>query len=115
MRLTQDDQWYFDAFIKSDLDKHTLVEPKLTHPTNQWFHTAITYKDGVFTSYINGKKELSATVIYQLIPENAKTSIGARMNQVKWFNGLIDSSKFTARALTPAQFEIPSIIDPEQF
>jgi hypothetical protein len=111
LRLTEDGQWYFDAFIKSDLDKYTLVEPTLTHPKDQWYHLAITYKDGVFTSYVNGEKELSHTVTYQLIPENAKTSIGARMNQIHWFNGLIDSTRFTNKALTPESFDIPYIID----
>jgi len=110
LRLNDQHQWYLDAYIKSDNDKFTLVDSTLVHPTKQWVHTAITYKDKTFTSYVNGKKELSAQVQYLPIPENAKTSIGARLNKVHWFNGDILSVTTTHKALAPEEFKTLHVV-----
>lgn len=105
LRLNHQGQWYFDGYIKSENSSHTLIDKNLVHPTNQWAHTAITYKNKTFTSYVNGKKELSAQVEYLPIADNAATSIGARINRVHWFNGQIHSVTVTPTALQPEQFK----------
>ncbi|HOY23378.1 MAG TPA: LamG domain-containing protein, partial [Cellvibrio sp.] len=87
LRLNDKKQWYFDAFIKSEKSQFTLIDPTKVHPVGEWAHAAMTYKDRQFVSYVNGKKELSGEVDYLTIPANAKTSVGARMNQIHWFNG----------------------------
>ena len=104
LRLNDQHQWYLDTFVKSDVSKYTLIDATLIHPIAVWTHAAITYKDTEFTSYVNGQRELSANVEYQPIPESAKSSIGARMNQVHWFNGAISHIAITHKAVEPKEF-----------
>jgi len=104
LRLNDKKQWYFDAYIKSEMSAFTLVDDTLVHPVEGWFHAAITYKDREFVSYVNGKKELSAEVDYLPIAQTAKTSIGSRLNQVHWFNGKVSQVAITHKVLEPADF-----------
>ena len=104
LRLNDQHQWYLDTYIKSELSQYTLIDSSLVHPMEQWAHAAITYKDRQFTAFVNGKKELSAEVDYLPIAPTGKTSIGARMNEVHWFNGAILAARITHRALPPEKF-----------
>lgn len=104
LRLNDKNQWYLDTYIKSELSQHTLIDEALVHPVEEWAHAAITYKDRQFSAYVNGKKELSAEVDYQPIAANGQTSIGARMNQVHWFNGAILAARITHKLLEPEAF-----------
>lgn len=105
MRLTDTHQWYVDAFIKSDGDKLTLANSQMLHPVGQWHHVAVTYRDGVFTTFVDGQQELQGKVHYLPIPGDARTSIGARLNQVDWFAGDIATLRVTPQALAPARFK----------
>lgn len=104
LRLNDKKQWYFDAFIKSDKSQFTLIDPAKVHPVGEWAHTAMTFKNREFISYVNGEKELTGQVDYLTIPANAKTSVGARMNQIHWFNGEVLLAKVTKKALLPEDF-----------
>ncbi len=104
LRLNHKKQWYLDAYIKSDHSHLTLIDSTKVHPVGEWFHAAITYKDRHLTSFVNGQKELEGKVEYLPIPENAKTSIGARMNKIHWFNGEIKKVRITHKALLPSEF-----------
>jgi Concanavalin A-like lectin/glucanases superfamily len=104
LRLNDKKQWYFDAFIKSEKSQFTLIDPTKVHPVGEWAHAAMTYKDRQFVSYVNGKKELSGEVDYLTIPANAKTSVGARMNQIHWFNGDVLQVRVTKKSLLPSEF-----------
>lgn len=104
LRLNDQQQWYLDTYIKSELSQYTLIDSSLVHPIEQWAHAAIIYKDRQFTAFVNGKKELSAEVDYLPIASTGKTSIGARMNEVHWFNGAILAARITHQALSPDQF-----------
>ena len=104
LRLNDKKQWYLDAYIKSENSQLTLIDSTKVHPVGEWFHAAITYKDRTFTSFVNGKKELEGQVDYLPIAENAKTSIGARMNQIHWFKGEIKKVRVTHKALTTEEF-----------
>ena len=104
LRLNDKRQWYLDAYIKSEQSQFTLIDPAKVHPVGEWVHAAITYKNREFISYVNGKQELVGQVDYLPIASNAKTSIGARMNQVHWFNGDIAWVRVTKRVLTPGEF-----------
>ncbi len=108
VRVTNTNQWYFDGFLKTDTEQLTLIDATKTHPTDQWTHAAVTYKNNVFTTYVNGQKELSGTVGYtsKVFNTTGKTSVGARYSLEKWFNGTIKSIKVTHKALTPAEFFI---------
>jgi len=104
LRLNDKKQWYFDAFIKSEKSQFTLIDPTKVHPVGEWVHAAMTYKDRELVSYVNGKKELTGTVDYLTIPANAKTSVGARMNQIHWFNGDVFAVSVVKRSLEPQKF-----------
>lgn len=104
LRLNDKKQWYFDAFIKSEKSQFTLIDPTQVHPVGEWVHAAMTYKDRAFVSYVNGQKELSGEVDYLTIPASAKTSVGARMNQIHWFNGDVLQVRVSKKALKPDEF-----------
>lgn len=104
LRLNDKKQWYFDAFIKSEKSQFTLIDPTKVHPVGEWVHAAMTYKDRELVSYVNGKKELSGEVDYLTIPANAKTSVGARMNQIHWFNGNVLLVRVTKKLLQSSEF-----------
>lgn len=104
LRLNDKNQWYLDAYIKSEKSQFTLIDPTKTHPVGKWVHAAVTYKNREFTSYVNGNQELTGQVDYLPIAAIAKTSIGARMNQVHWFKGEIAQVRISHRALNPIEF-----------
>lgn len=104
LRLNDKHQWYFDAFIKTEKSQLTLIDPAKVHPVGEWVHAAVTYKAGEFSSYVNGKKELTGAVEYLTIPANAKTSVGARMNQIHWFNGDVLQVSVAKKSLAVSDF-----------
>lgn len=106
LRLDEKHQWYLDAFIMSEEGRRTLIDPGLVHPVGQWHHAAITWRDGWFTTWVNGRKELEGDVPYLPIPEDASTSIGARLNRVHWFAGEIAALHVTHTALDPRSFAL---------
>lgn len=111
LRLNDANQWYLDTYIKSESSQHTLIDASLEHPVEEWAHAAITFKDRQFSAYVNGKKELSAEVDYLPIATSGQTSIGARMNQVHWFNGAILLARITPVALPPEAFLLLEKLD----
>lgn len=104
LRLNDKKQWYLDSYIKSELSQAVLIDETLVHPVNEWAHAAITYRDRQLTAYVNGEKELSAEVDYLPIAEHAATSIGARLNQVHWFNGDILLVRITPAVVSAENF-----------
>lgn len=104
LRLNDKHQWYLDSYIKAEDSQLVLIDETLVHPVAEWAHAAVTYREGEMVAYVNGKKELAGAVNYLPISEQAKTSIGARMNQVHWFNGEIHTLKVTHQVLKPEQF-----------
>lgn len=104
LRLNDQKQWYLDAFIKSEKSNLTLIDSTKVHAVDQWFHAAVTYKNGYLVSFVNGQKELEGKVDYLPIDANAKTSIGARMNRIHWFNGEIKTIRISHKALLPDEF-----------
>jgi hypothetical protein len=106
LRLNSSNECYLDGFMLTDIDNLTLIDENLTHPTETWLHAAITYKEGIFTTYVNGVQELSGNVSYQdlILGESGKTSLGSRMDERNWFRGKIKTVKVTRKALSPADF-----------
>lgn len=104
LRLNDKKQWFLDAYIKSEQSQFTLIDSTKVHPIGEWAHAAVTYKNREFVSYVNGQKELTGQVDYLPIAANAKTSIGARMNQVHWFNGEIAKVRISKKVLMPEEF-----------
>jgi hypothetical protein len=108
LRVNNKNEWYFDAFLKTDIGNLTLIDSTKTHPTNEWMHVAVTYAGKTFSTFVNGVKELSGEVNYSqnILSNGGKTSIGARQNFKNWYSGCIKIIKFTHRALQPDNFII---------
>ena len=106
LRLDDQHQWYLDAFLMSEEGRQTLIDSGLVHPVGRWHHAAITYRDGHFATWVNGRKELEAEVRYLPIPADARMSIGARLNRVHWFAGEIAALRVTHAALEPERFAL---------
>ena len=102
IRTTATD-WYFDAYIKSGDQQKTLIDSKLLHPLNQWYHVAFVVDHGHLTTYINKQKELDGTIIFSPI-QTGKTSIGVRLNEQSWFKGAISQIRISPEALIPTGF-----------
>lgn len=108
LRVNSENECYMDGFMNTDIENLTLVDETLTHPTETWLHAAITYKDGIFSTYMEGENELSGNVAYEnaILEPTAKTSIGSRMDERNWFSGKIKTLKVTRKALDPKDFLI---------
>jgi hypothetical protein len=103
LRLTKDNQWFLDTFIKSDDQALTLYAEKFPHPVDQWYHAALVYEKGLMKHFVNHVEEMSGNVAYVPI-EEADTSLGMRINHVSWFNGAIKTLRVTDKALIPSEF-----------
>ena len=102
-RVTPDDKWCLDAFIKSGDSSKTLIDGTLLHPTGQWARVAFVVDHGSMDTYVDGQHELSGRVAFAPFTEG-KTSIGVRMNRVSWFKGSIAKIRITPACLPPTDF-----------
>ena len=102
IRTTTTD-WYFDAYIKSGDQQKTMIDSKLLHPLNQWYHAAVVVDHGKLSTYINGKKELEGAITFSPM-QTGKTSIGVRLNEQSWFKGAIFQIRISPEALIPKDF-----------
>lgn len=98
LRLNDQGEWYGDWFIKSENESLTLIDSTMTHPVNEWATIQMSYRDGVMKGYVNGKEEVSGEIRYLPIGENARTSVGTRMDQRSWFRGGIREVRFSPEA-----------------
>lgn len=97
------DRWCLDAFNRSGAAQKALLNRESLHPLREWFHVAAVYDSKEFRSYVNGVEEGSAQIHFG--PQGAgRTSVGVRMNRVYYFKGAVRLSRFTRRALAPAEF-----------
>jgi hypothetical protein len=102
-RVTDDDQWCLDAFLKSGDSSRTLIDKNKLHPTGKWYHIAFVVDNGKMDVYVDGKLELNGKVDFSPM-KAGKTSIGVRMNKVSWFRGAIYKIRITPKGLIPARF-----------
>lgn len=102
IRLTGD-QWFLDTFIKSGDDRSALYAENFKHPTNKWYHVALVFDGKEMRHYVDGKLEMSGKITTKPFG-HGKTSIGVRQNKVYWFKGSVLKTRFTNRALAPAEF-----------
>ena len=102
-RLTEDNQWYLDAYIKSGDSSKALIDKTKLHPVGEWCHIAFVVDDGKMETFVAGKRELEGRVEFSPF-KSGRTSIGARMNKVSWFKGAIARIKISPKCLTPSEF-----------
>ncbi|MGA3286797.1 MAG: LamG domain-containing protein [Bacteroidota bacterium] len=102
-RLTKDDQWYLDTYMRSGQTGQTLADSTKLHLLNQWYHVAFVVNDGKIETYVNGRKELEGQIPFSPFTIG-QTSIGVRLNRVNWYKGAIYKIKITPMKLGPALF-----------
>jgi hypothetical protein len=102
-RLTEDNQWYLDAYVKSGDSSLVLIDKNRLHPTGEWHHLAVVVDEGKMETYVAGKRELEGRIRFAPF-KSGRTSIGVRMNKVYWFKGVIARIRVTARCLSPNEF-----------
>lgn len=95
--------WYFDGYAASGTNKKALIEEKLIHPLEQWYHVAFVVTPKSLTTFVNGKQELQEEFPFLPI-ESGQTSIGVRMNKVCWFKGAIYKIRITPKQIKPNDF-----------
>ena len=105
-RLTEDNRWFLDAFIKSGEGNNVLFAEDFKHPIGPWYHAAIVVDGKEMRHYINGMQEMSRPIAFA--PQTqGQTSLGVRINKVHWYKGAIRKTRFTPRALSPEAFLKP--------
>jgi hypothetical protein len=103
IRLTDDNRWYLDTFIKSGAGNYTLLAREHPHPIGPWYHAAVVVDGRTMRHFVNGKEELSMPI--EFVPQKqGRSSFGCRINKVSWYKGEIGQLRITPRALSPQQF-----------
>lgn len=98
-----DTQWFLDAFAYSNGNEKALINKNALHPVGRWYHVAAVYDGTTYSNYVDGVKQLDFPIV--LAPQRAgRAAIGVRLTLVDWFKGAVHLSRFTRRALTPAEF-----------
>lgn len=98
-----EDEWFFDAFIKAGDNSIAMIEPTFTHPLDHWHHVAFIVNEGDLSTYVNRKKELETKIDFSPI-QTGKSSLGVRLNELSWFKGAIEQVRITPKALNVEEF-----------
>ncbi|MFC6998908.1 LamG-like jellyroll fold domain-containing protein [Rufibacter roseus] len=101
LRLNNRQQWYADFFLRHEDGSLVLIDSTKTHPVEEWATMTLVYKDKQLKGYVNGELETQGEIEYRSIPASAKVSLGTRMDQRSWFNGIIQSVTFWPKAVVP--------------
>lgn len=97
------DRWFLDSYNFSATGEATLMNKQSLHPLGEWYHVAVVYDGKALRNYVNGVQDGERVVT--LAPQGAgRTAVGVRINLVDYFMGAVHSSRFTRRALAPAEF-----------
>jgi hypothetical protein len=102
-RVTEDDQWCLDAFLRAGDSSRTLIDRNKLHPTGKWYHISYVVDNGKMDIYVDGKLELYGKVAFSPL-KAGRTSIGVRLNRISWFKGAIYKIRTTPKCLKPAEF-----------
>ena len=106
LRLTKNDQWYFDGFLKNGKTQKgvTLVDSTKLHPVDKWYWAALVYDGDKMSSYINGQKELEAEMDFPPMTKGS-ISLGVRLNKVNWIKGQIRKIIFHPEVISPKNLQ----------
>ena len=105
-RLTGDNRWFLDTFIRSGETNQTLYAEKFLHSVGEWYQAALVFDGREMRHYVNGIQEMAALIQYQPM-KPGQISLGVRLNRVFWFKGAIREVRFTHDALAPSDFLKP--------
>lgn len=102
-RVTNKHQWFLDAHLRSGDSAKTLIDSTKIHPTDAWYHLAVTVDDGRMETYVNGIRELAGSIPFSPF-KGGQVSVGVRQNKVYWFKGAICRIRVTPRVLNRSEF-----------
>ena len=102
-RVTKTRRWYLDAHLRSGDSAKTLIDSTKLHPTDEWYHVAVTVDNGKMETFVNGVRELAGRIPFSPFT-GGRTSIGVRQNRMYWFKGAICKIRITPRSLKPSEF-----------
>ena len=105
-RLTGDNQWFLDTFIRSGEGSYVLFAEDFKHPIGPWYHAAIVMDDEKVRHYVNGELELEKEIDFTPHTQG-RTSLGVRINTVHWYKGAMSKARFTSGILSPEEFLKP--------
>ncbi|MEN8218142.1 MAG: LamG domain-containing protein [Pseudomonadota bacterium] len=71
----------------------------------RWYHVAMTYQNGLYILYIDGKKETKDVVSGELVVDNHAMNIGAQPHDSSHMQGLLDDVRIYNKALNPRQVQ----------
>ena len=106
LRLTKNEQWYLDGFLKNGKTKKglTLIDSTKLHPANQWHWAALVYDGHKMFTYIDGQKELEGEIDFPpMIKGNM--ALGMRLNKVDWFKGQLKEIRFHPGTVEPKDLQ----------
>ncbi|MBE2215795.1 MAG: LamG domain-containing protein [Opitutaceae bacterium] len=102
LRMVGPDAWTLDTFLREDdANRRTLIDRTKTHPTDRWHWVALRYDGRMMQHYVDGVLESEGPVALQPFT-TGRISLGARLNQVSWYKGLIREVRIH-RTLLPAE------------
>jgi hypothetical protein len=104
-RVTKDGRWYLDTYFMGGGDGNFLIDEKLAHAADRWWHAALVVRGGQMFAYVNGVLELQGKAAAKPIAGGA-SSMGVRQNKQSWFKGAIYSVRITPKALEPSAFTL---------
>lgn len=105
-RLDDKGGWWLDVHVRMGAQGRfvTLIEPRLTHPVDQWYWVAMRYDGKTLTSFVNGVKELESPANFEPFGKG-RVSVGVRQNKVYWFKGAIREVRFAREALAAEKLQ----------
>jgi hypothetical protein len=102
-RLTNDGQWYLDAYVKSIEASVIMIDSTKLHPLGEWYNFTLVNKNGALEVFLNGTSEFIEKIPFSAFSEG-KTSVGVRQNKVSWYKGAIYQVRITPKALSSEDF-----------
>jgi concanavalin A-like lectin/glucanase superfamily protein len=105
-RMTGDNRWFLDTFLKCGLGNYTLYAERSPHPIDRWHHAAITVDGQMMRHYVNGTEEMSMAVRFEPL-QAGRTSVGVRINKISWYQGAVREVRISPRVLAPNEFLKP--------
>jgi hypothetical protein len=112
-RIEPDNQhWHIDTFLQSQragqanpsvTSALTLEETTKLHPLGKWYNYAMIYDGVQLKSYLNGQLESSDLLAVQAMA-TSRTSIGMRITQQRFFEGVVAKVRFTPALVDPGDF-----------
>jgi len=105
LRMVGPDQWTLDTFLfDGGENRRTLIDRTKVHPAGRWHWVALRYDGTTMSHFVDGVRECEATIAVPVFGEG-RVSIGARLNRVSWFQGLIREVRIHRLALDPAELQ----------